>query len=228
MKKPVVDYREFRLSKINDPRFSHLKLLLGWVFYFLAYFITEKFIPESTCYVIHSKLDDLIPFCEVFVIPYVFWYFLVFGSLLYFLLYNVSSFKKLMIFIIITQVTAMLIYIFFPNCQDMRPEEFTRDNIFTQSVGFLYSVDTNTNVFPSLHVAYSLAIASVWCKEKDASLLWKIFVVVAVILICLSTAFIKQHSVLDGFASLFMCLVIEIFLYRDYYLKKFKKQTSEK
>jgi len=133
-----------------------------------------------------------------------------------------------MIFIIITQVTAMLIYIFFPNCQDMRPEEFTRDNIFTQSVGFLYSVDTNTNVFPSLHVAYSLAIASVWCKEKDASLLWKIFVVVAVILICLSTAFIKQHSVLDGFASLFMCLVIEIFLYRDYYLKKFKKQTSEK
>ena len=31
MKKPVVDYRQFRLNKLNDPQFSHLKLLLGWV-----------------------------------------------------------------------------------------------------------------------------------------------------------------------------------------------------
>ena len=29
MKKPVVDYRTFRLRKINEPQFSHLKLLLG-------------------------------------------------------------------------------------------------------------------------------------------------------------------------------------------------------
>ena len=45
MKKPVVDYRQFRLSKINEPQFAHLKLLLGWVVYFLFYFLTENFIP---------------------------------------------------------------------------------------------------------------------------------------------------------------------------------------
>ena len=39
MRKPVVDYRECRLNKINEPRFSHLKLLLGWVIYFALYFI---------------------------------------------------------------------------------------------------------------------------------------------------------------------------------------------
>ena len=38
MKKPVVDYRQFRLSKLNDPQFSHLKLLAGWIGYFLLYF----------------------------------------------------------------------------------------------------------------------------------------------------------------------------------------------
>jgi hypothetical protein len=29
MKKPVVDYREFRLSRLNEPRFAHLRLLGG-------------------------------------------------------------------------------------------------------------------------------------------------------------------------------------------------------
>ena len=30
MKKPVTDYREFRLSKLNSPEFKHVKLLLFW------------------------------------------------------------------------------------------------------------------------------------------------------------------------------------------------------
>ena len=42
MKKPVVDYRELRLSNINEPRFKHVKLLLGWVGYFILYFLTEN------------------------------------------------------------------------------------------------------------------------------------------------------------------------------------------
>ena len=220
MRAPVVDYRQFRFSRLNDPRFSHLKLLLGWVGYFTLYFLTENLIPRESCYVIHSPLDDLIPFCEVFIIPYVFWYGLIVISLLYFLLYNVSSFKKLQSYIIITQVAAMAIYILFPNRQDLRPAEFPRENIFTQMISWLYAFDTSTNVCPSLHVAYSLGIASVWVKEQGVSRWWKAFVVVAVILICLSTMFIKQHSVLDAFAALPICAAAEGILYRDYYRAK--------
>ena len=223
MKKPVVDYKQFRLSKINDPQFSHLKLLLGWVGYFALYFITENFIPNERCYVVHSPLDDIIPFCEIFVIPYVFWYLLIVISLVYFALYNVDNFKNLMKFIIITQVVAMAIYIIFPNRQDLRPMEFSRDNIFTQVVGFLYSFDTNTNVCPSLHVAYSIGIASTWLKEKSASAWWKVFVVIAAIIICMSTAFIKQHSVVDAFVALPMCLLAEIIVFgKTYWREKFK------
>ncbi len=223
MKSPTVDYRNFRLSKINSPEFSHLKLLLGWVVYFIMYFLTEQFIPLESCHVIHSRLDDMIPFCEYFVIPYVGWYFLVFGSLLYFLLYNVESFTHLQKFIIFTQVVAMAVYILYPNMQDLRPESFPRDNIFSRLVGVLYTADTNTNVFPSLHVGYSIAIASVWLKEKNASVLLKSFVVMFVVLVCLSTAFIKQHSVLDGFASVAMCLIAEAIIYRDWWRKKIKQ-----
>lgn len=224
MRKPVVDYRKFRLSKLNSPEFSHLKLLAGWIGYFALYFITENLIPYEACRPVHSPIDDLIPFCEVFIIPYVFWYLLIVFSLGYFLLYNVDSFKRLQIFIIVTQVAAMAIYIAFPNRQDLRPEVFARDNIFTWGIGLLYSFDTSTNVCPSLHVAYSIGIASVWLKQKDAHWLWKTFVVVAVILICLSTMFIKQHSAVDFFAALPVCLLAEIIVYgKDYYLPKLKR-----
>ncbi|MBQ1936004.1 MAG: phosphatidic acid phosphatase, partial [Clostridia bacterium] len=77
MKTPQVNYREFRLSKLNEPQFSHLKLLSGWLVYFALYFITERLIPVENCFVVHSRLDDLIPFCEWFVIPYVGWYLLI-------------------------------------------------------------------------------------------------------------------------------------------------------
>lgn len=224
MKKPVVDYRVFRLSKINDPQFQHLKLLLGWVGYFVLYFLTENLIPAEKCTPVYMWLDDVIPFCEWFLIPYVFWYVLIVISLGYFLLYNVDSFKRLQTFIIITQIVAMAIYILFPNRQDLRPAEFPRDNFLTRCIALLYAADTNTGVCPSLHVAYSMGIASVWVKQKNASKLWRAFVVVAVIFICLSTMFIKQHSAVDFFVAIPVCLLAEGIVYgRDYWLPRIKR-----
>lgn len=213
MKKPVVDYREFRFSKINEPEFSHLKLLLGWVVYFLLYFLTENLIPAEKCHVIHCALDDLIPFNEYFLIFYVAWYFLVFGSLLYFMLYDIDSFRKLSIFIMITQAIAMAVYILYPSRQDLRPLFFERDNILTQLMAFIYAFDTNTGVFPSLHVAYSLGIASVWWKKKDSSLMWRIFVILLAVIISIATTFVKQHSALDVLAAIPVALLAEYLLY---------------
>lgn len=223
MRKPVVNYREFRLSKLNTPQFSHLKLLFGWVGYFALYFLTENLIPAEKCTPVHCGLDDIIPFCEIFLLPYVGWYLLIVVSLLYFALYNVDNFKRLQIFIIVTQVAAMAIYIVFPTRQDLRPEVFPRDNFLTDVVGFLYSFDTNTGVCPSLHCAYSIGIASVWLKERSASVWAKTAVVIFVILVCLSTMFIKQHSAVDFFAAIPVCILAEIIACGGYWKKKIKK-----
>ena len=102
MKKPVVDYRTFRLSRINEPQFSHLKLLSGWIVYFVLFVLTENLIPAESCTPMHCWLDDIIPFCEAFVIPYVGWYLLIIGSLGYFLLYDIDSFKSLQKYIFLT------------------------------------------------------------------------------------------------------------------------------
>ena len=223
MRKPTVDYSGFSLKKLNDPRFSHLKLLVGWLGYFAMYFITEYLNPNNSGTAVSCSLDYKIPFLEIFVIPYVGWYLLIAVSLLYFALYNVENFKRLQIFIIVTQVAAMIIYITFPNFQPLRPDVYPRDNFLTDIVALLQTADTNSNVCPSLHVAYSIGIASIWLKEKDAKWWIKTLIVIFCILVCLSTAFIKQHSVIDGLVAIPVCILAEGISCFGYWKERFKK-----
>ncbi|MBQ8075006.1 MAG: phosphatase PAP2 family protein [Oscillospiraceae bacterium] len=223
----IIDYSGFSLRRLNDPKFSHLKLLGGWIVYFLLYFLTENLIPIEKCHPIHCRLDDLIPFNEFFLIFYCGWFFLVFGSLLYTMLTDVENFKKLQIYIMCTQAIAMFIYIVYPSRQDLRPEIFPRENILTALMAFIYRFDTNTGVCPSLHAAYSFAILSVAWKDRNLKRIWKILLTVFVVMICLAVCFVKQHSAVDVFAAMIMCFFIEIVLYgKNYWLPRLRGKNA--
>ena len=155
------------------------------------------------------------------------WYVLVVGSLLYYFLYDVKRFRELDLYIFITQMVAMACYILYPSRQDLRPEVFPRENFFTWILGLIYTFDTNTGVCPSLHVAYSLAIVSVVCKDEHLKWPMKLFVTVFSILVCLSTAFVKQHSTVDILAALPVVLLGEILIYgKSYWLPKFRRTSA--
>lgn len=226
MKRTVYDYRGFSLKKLNEPRFAHLKLLGGWIVYFALYFITENLIPWERCTPIHCGLDDLIPFNEWFALFYVGWYALVFGSLLYTLLFDVPRFKKIQIFIMITQVVAMVCYILWPTRQDLRPEVFPRENFLTAVMAFIYSFDTSTGVCPSLHVAYSLGILSAGLKDEALPAWGKGCLTLFVVGVCLAVCFVKQHSALDVLFALPVGLLAEILVYgRDYWAPRLRGTT---
>lgn len=213
MNRKPYDYSGFSLRRLNEPRFAHLKLLGGWLVYFALYFLTENLIPASRCHVVHCALDDLIPFNELFVFFYVGWYFLVFGALAYTLFFDVERFKKLQIFIMVTQAVAMVCYIVWPSVQNLRPAVFPRQNVLTALLGFIYSFDTPTGVCPSLHVAYSLGILSVGLKDPALGRGWKAALAVVVFMICLAVCFVKQHSAVDVFAALPVGLLAEYVVY---------------
>ena len=223
----MVDYSGFSLKKIGEPRFRHLLLLLGWVGYFVLYFITENLIPLEACHPVHCRLDDFIPFNEYFLIFYGGWYVLIFIALIRTLLFDVESFKKVQTYIIITQLIAMACYIIWPSRQDLRPDVFPRANFFTWIMGIIYSFDTSTGVCPSLHVAYSLGILSVGLRDTSLSRGWKAFLTFFVIMICISVCFVKQHSAVDIFAAIPMCIVAEILVYgRDWWLPRLKGKRA--
>ena len=213
----MVDYRDFRFSRLGEPRFAHVKLWLTWAVYFCLFFLTENLIPAEKCHPEHCFLDDIIPFNEYFLVFYCGWYVLVFGSLVYYFFYDVQRFRELDLFIFTTQMAAMACYIFWPSRQDLRPEVFPRENVFTWIMGLIYTFDTNTGVCPSLHVAYSLAIVSVMVKDDQLSRPFKVLVTCFCLMVCLSTAFVKQHSVVDIIAALPVVLLGEVLIYGKSY-----------
>lgn len=173
------------------------------IFYFAAFFYMEA--RDVDIHIIHTKIDDMIPFCEYFIIPYVIWYLFVAGTVLYLGLTD-KNLKEYNLFIT-NMVLGMIIFVIvsfvYPNGQNLRPQ-IEVDSIFTWAVNLLYTIDTNTNVLPSLHVYASVACDTALCRDQkfkeQPSLQWVSHILV--FLIILSTMFLKQHSVIDVTAAL--------------------------
>lgn len=214
MKKTEVTYKGFQKKTAYPEPFRHLKLLLFWPVYFTVFLMLEQMIPAERCHVIHCPLDDRIPFCEWFLIPYVFWYFCLLGISVYTLCCDVDTFRKFMKYLIVTTSAAFLSFVLYPSRQDLRPLTIAPENALTTAVKILYCADTNTNVFPSLHVMHSFAILSAGLRAKGLQAWgWKWFFGITTLLVCLSTVFLRQHSVLDGLFALPVCAGAEWLCY---------------
>lgn len=204
--KPCVDYRKLRPRNLNSPEFSHVKLLAFWPAFGLAFAFVERGYPVAEYYAMHCALDDLIPFEEIFLLPYLFWFVYLAGSLAYTFFFDTASFRKEMHFVIFTYSVTILLYLLFPTCQLLRPESFARDNVLTRFMAHYYAFDTNTNVCPSLHVIGSLAaLFGLWDSPRFSSKGKRAASLTVAVLISVSTVFVKQHSVLDVAAALPIC-----------------------
>lgn len=210
----ITNYKDFRFSKLLSPQYNHLLYALYWPFFGIMFLTVERLWIRDSYYPMYCPLDDLIPFCEWFIIPYFFWFVYLVGIHIYTLLFDTESFKRLMVFIMVSYTIAILIYILFPNCQQLRPVVFERDNVLTRFIAHFYVFDTNTNVFPSIHVIGSAAtLCCAWHTRHFSSTCWRIAFAVMAVLISVSTVFLKQHSVLDLLGAIPVCAIAYIAAY---------------
>lgn len=224
---PVVDYRKLRPSNLMSDEFRHLLLLIWWPLFGLLFTLTEKGLFADSYTPIYSPIDDFIPFAEIFVIPYMFWFAYLVLIHVYTLFYDIDGFKRLMWFIMLTYTTTVVIYWIFPNCQLLRPTTFERDNFLVRFMQDFYAYDTNTNVCPSIHVIGSVAVwAAGWNCPRFRNVWWKIGFTVCTFLISISTVFLKQHSIVDVFAAIPLCLIAYLICYREQFIKPKVKVKS--
>ena len=203
---PVVDYRKLRLHNLTSTDYKHLLLLIFWPVFGILFSYVEKYYPVEHYTPVYSVIDDFIPFFEWFVIPYLFWFVYLAGMVIYTALYDIGAFRKMMLFVIITYTLTIVIYLIWPTCQELRPAAFERDNIFTRIMSDYYAYDTNTNVCPSLHVIGAVAVQFAFLHLQEKKHIgWHIAFIITTILICLSTVFLKQHSIIDVFAAVPVC-----------------------
>lgn len=200
------------------------KYRCAWVLYYgilylLWFWVLEKSVTKATGFhVMHTRFDDMIPFCEYFIVPYFLWFFYIFGGVLYFLFVNRSDFYHVTAFLYSGMILSLVICTIYPNGTDLRPALMPHKNIFTDWVAWLYRTDTCTNVFPSVHVYNSIAMHIAIMKSKDIAGLKHGALIrrgsfLLALLICLATLFLKQHSLLDVSASCILASIVYGFIY---------------
>lgn len=205
-------------------KYRHGWPILYGLIYFPWFIYLERTVTD-TFHPIHIALDDKIPFIEYFIVPYLLWFVFIAGFVFYFFLKDKHEFYQLTALLICGMTLFLIISTVYPNGLTLRPTSFKRDNLFVDLCKTLWKADTATNVFPSIHVYNSLAVAIAVVKSKHLKRhKWiQIGSVVLAILIILSTMFLKQHSVVDvigGFVS------IAIFYPLVYCRKNRNKATS--
>lgn len=206
-------YKGLRFGNLTSPEYRHILWLIFWPAFGALFYSLERLIP-MTFHPVACGLDAYIPFCEYFVIPYYYWFAFMIGMLAYTLLFNIPAFVNYMKFVLITYAITIAFYIIYPTMQELRPTVFPRDNLCTDIVQLLYAFDTNTNVCPSIHILGAVAAClGGWQCRTMATTGWRIFLIVSTVLICASTVFLKQHSIIDVIAALAVCAVAYPFVY---------------
>ena len=197
----------------------------------ISFMLVEKISTET--HLIHSFVDDLIPFCEYFIIPYVLWFLVVLGSVMYFALGSPGKkeYYQYMATLGVGMTLFLIISFVYPNGQNLRPE-LTGEGPFIQAVQLLYQTDTPTNIFPSIHVFNAVACCVALLNNKKCRQN-KIFTagnIVLTVSIVLSTMFLKQHSVEDVVTA----LILNVICYQIFYriipenMHKFERMLTRK
>ncbi len=207
-------------------KYKHGAVLSYFFIYLIWFAYLEKHVTKFTP--IHTRLDDFIPFCEVFIVPYFIWFLYIAVTVAYFLLTSKQDFLKICAYLFTGMTICLFIYTVWPNGHYLRVDlnSLGRDNIFIHMLAGIYSIDTATNVFPSIHVFNSVgAMIAINKSEKLHPIKWLQWgTFLLTVLICMSTVFLKQHSVMDVLGA----LVLNFLLYAVIYFVPAKVKESQK
>lgn len=184
------------------------------VFYLIAFFYLEQ--RDVAVYEINFAVDEYIPFCEIFIVPYLLWFAYVAFTVVYLCIRDKEESDKLVAFLMAGMTIFIVVSAVFPNGHNLRPRVFERDNVFIDLIRHLYATDTPTNILPSIHVYNSVAIMiAVWRSKCFAghNVIKTLMLALGASIIC-STVLIKQHSMLDVLLAFLLSAIMYSICYK--------------
>lgn len=187
--------------------------ILWFTVIYLFFFRHLEQIRTVNSYQITSGLDKMIPFCEYFIVPYILWFALVPAVCVFLLLVNENLFVRITKLLMAGMTVFIVLSAVIPNYISLRPAVMPNDNIFCKLTEFIYSADTPTNVFPSIHVYNTLVCMEGVIMAKsymDKHPVIRNSVLILGILIILSTMLLKQHSVVDVTGAFIMFAIFDL------------------
>lgn len=210
-------------------KYKHIIPLIIYGIIYMSWFTHLEKTVTKDYRLIHTFIDDYIPFCELFVIPYFLWFLYVAATVMFFFFTNKDDYYRTCTFLFTGMTVFLIISTLFPNGHHLRLTEMPRDNIFTHMVQGLWATDTPTNLWPSIHVYNSLGahfaiIKSSRLENKKGIRAASLVLCVSIIL---STMFIKQHSVFNVITGIIMALVMYRLVYHYDILLGVRRRRAE-
>ncbi|MBP3384004.1 MAG: phosphatase PAP2 family protein [Firmicutes bacterium] len=215
------------MEKIKEtiPQYKHAALLLYVVIYVPWFSWLESWVPSQDPTPLYCFLDDMIPFCEWFIIPYYMWFAYIAAGYVFLFFTSQEDFVRMCIFLYTGMTICLIIYTLWPNCQELRVDYDTlgRSNMMIDAVIALQGFDTADNVFPSIHCFNSIGMHIALAKSQHLGRHRNLITgasFVLIVLIFISTVCLKQHSILDFFGSLALAVPMYLLAYKTK-LKRF-------
>ena len=200
--------------------------LYGWIIgvvlfalqygmYRLAIVLSEWTHTIDYAFIPKIPFDDAIPLLPLFVIIYIFSYaFWVIGMIIVSKT-SKANYINFLFVILISYLIGFLILWLWPTKMDRVAEGImdyaNSDKAFAWLLKIVYSVDGDQmawNLFPSYHCLISLCCYLGICRQKEIHIGYRIFSIVMVVLISMSTVFTKQHYFIDIIGGLAIPLIV--------------------
>ncbi|WP_427338935.1 phosphatase PAP2 family protein [Caloranaerobacter sp. DY30410] len=211
-----------KFLKENKDRYKYVLLIIVLIMLKVLYLVINTL--DMRKHHLMSYLDNYVPFINWMVIPYVLWYFYIWGVLLYLLIKDKKLFVTHSLAVILGQTISLIIFLLYPTYV-IRPEVVGSD-IFSKLIILIYSNDNPVNAFPSIHVLQSVLTHVAILNIKDIKKPIKIFSYVFSTMVILSTITIKQHYVIDVIGGYLLATICAKFVYEIFY-RRYKANTLD-
>ena len=208
-------------------KYGHAWAFLYALIYMPWFMWLEKTVTTDY-HVIHVALDDKIPFCEYFIIPYYLWFLLVPVVFAYEFFYSKKEFYRMCILMFTGMTIFLIVCTLWHNGLNLRSQIRFHDNICSTLVRRLHKADTSTNVLPSMHVFNTLGCLIALFESKGLKKKRGLILTLSSLLsvfILMSTLLLKQHSVVDVAAAVILAAILYGIVYLPYHF--FPETESE-
>ncbi len=188
---------------VNQEQRFYIKVILfiylTWILSFALVGLYASSLPSHN---LMTSLDKQIPLIPEFVWFYASCFALPFFSLI--IMTDYHRLNRMLLGFVIANLASFILYLTFPvNFQ--RPK--LGESVSEGFLHFLYGADfiSNANNFPSMHVAFAWLFYFM-CRGQRLNRIGNAFVFLLVVIITISTLFVKMHLVMDMLGGILLGL----------------------
>lgn len=194
--------------------FEHpYRFVIGFFVIFIGWFVLLEKADLPVVWHIHCALDQYIPFVKQAVIPYCLWFLWMTQSMFHVVIREDADTRWRMLAPLFGGLLLILLFCtLVPNGIRLRPEEVSGNDLCAWIVRKIQSMDSPTNVCPSMHVFSTICLDFGVQRAKGYrhGKLWRPLARILDIMICCSTLLLKQHSVIDVLCAIVLVTVLDL------------------